>query len=846
MIEQGYKESIGLMPNSVFTDIPLQWVEQFDPGVGVIIANIEKENAAYAEENKIQWMSDPSTQILYTGIYSELANLATKLTSYEADPTRGAALYDFINIAKTLFTMSSTHYLSLDPFEGISNPYKLCNLRDRYQHNTYLGYVKLKEFNDEFASLQEAETNTLLEYTRIVSVPVNTKLYEIEISDPDFRKKLSELGFLEKTIRKYPPGRTSIDISIDTLFGSFDQLVGDVQQKLLDERIKTDADIAEAKAAAQTQIDTANTRIDGVITNLDQYQVGVNSAITTLNNETDSLNSQVDTIISRVNSNEAAIYTEQTTRADAISAISTSLNAVISAVGTNTAAILNEQTTRATADTALSTQISQLTSRVSDTEAAIITEQIARATNDSAEATERNTLAVQLRGDYTGTDSAHLTTGLVYNERQARIDQGTVITNQINLVSAQLTATNAALISEQTARASADAAEATNRQALSVKLFGTADPAGVTTSSISSGFLFEQQQARVTAENAIVSTVNGQIAQLTSSVSDVQSMVLAETTTRVNADSAIASQVNTLATKVDNNTVAVSQLTSVVNGPSGVSAQWAVKTDINGQYMTGFGLSTTSPKDSNPYSQFYVLADSFALITPSVNGGAPTVPFYVGTENGMATLKSNLYSDWTKVSGSGKPQDNATYGATFDQNIFGKITSSNIATYIENLSVNTLQIAGNAVTIPVYSEYNGATLYYQPLADALNTPWADRQTVASINLSSFGNYPVMVTISLTLWPNPVTSVMTWKTNFNFDARLSVVPDLQIIYNNTSVVGTSDVTVTMMGYVPVGSWGPLIIKGSYSATGNLSTGNVPDSSWTYYVYKCQVVALGVKR
>ena len=48
MIEQGYKESIGLAPNSVFNDIPLQWVELFDPGVGVIIANIEKENISYA------------------------------------------------------------------------------------------------------------------------------------------------------------------------------------------------------------------------------------------------------------------------------------------------------------------------------------------------------------------------------------------------------------------------------------------------------------------------------------------------------------------------------------------------------------------------------------------------------------------------------------------------------------------------------------------------------------------------------------------------------------------------------------------------------------------------------
>ena len=929
MIEQGYKESIGLAPNSVFNDIPLQWVELFDPGVGVIIANIEKENISYAEANKSVWMSNPSTQIWYTGIYEELANLAAKLTNYNADPSRGTAIYDFINTAKTLFTMVETHNLSIDPLNAASNPYKICNIRQFYNSNQFLGRDALKGFNDGFDAAQKNETSTLLAYTRSISVPVSKKLYEIEISDPEFRQKLKELGFLEQTVKQYTPGITPNDNSVDSLFKAFNELVGVVNAKLLSARAQTDADITAARNAAQQQIDAANARldsvdlkfvaernitdnlitdakisakadvdaanlrVDGVIHDLTLFETGVNSQISELTDAKVSINQRIDTVISRVAGNEsaiineqtaradsisalaselnaviaqtndnvtaavlseasarttadsaisqsvdqltarvsgneaaivaeqnaranavsaeaserntlavqlrgnytgtdlslvpsgliysersaridqdqalaqeitvldakignaeaaivtektaratadeaeatnrnaltvklfgttdynglttstissgflydqqqarvtaenaivssvtqlsadvannsAAILTEQTARADAVSALTTSLNVISAKVDGNQAAILSEVTARTSADSAITTTVDQLTSRVGSAEAAIIAEQNARISGDTIEATERNTLAVQLRGNYTGTDTTQLTTGLIFSERTARIDQGVALTNQINLVSAQVTATNAALISEQTARASADAAEATNRQAISVKLFGTSDINTVTTATLTSGFLYDQQQARVTAENAIVSRVDGQIAQLTNSLTNVQSMILSETTTRANADSALTSQYTSLLATVNSQTASISQLTDIVSSSTGVSAQWAVKTDIDGKYITGFGLSTTAPKDSNPYSQFYVLADSFALVTPSVNGGLPTVPFYVGTENGLATLKSNLYSDWTKVSGSGKPADNAAAGVVLVNHAGVTITGNTV------------------------------------------------------------------------------------------------------------------------------------------------------------------------
>lgn len=53
--------------------------------------------------------------------------------------------------------------------------------------------------------------------------------------------------------------------------------------------------------------------------------------------------------------------------------------------------------------------------------AALQQEQTARVEADAAEATQRNTLAVQLRGPYEGTDAEKVTSGLLYSEKQLRI-----------------------------------------------------------------------------------------------------------------------------------------------------------------------------------------------------------------------------------------------------------------------------------------------------------------------------------------------------------------------------------------------------------------------------------------
>lgn len=104
--------------------------------------------------------------------------------------------------------------------------------------------------------------------------------------------------------------------------------------------------------------------------------------------------------------------------------------------------------------------------------------------NITAEASARDALAAQIRGAYTGTDVASLTTGLIYSERVAR--------------------------------ASAVSAEATSRQTLSTVLTGLADPTGATLASLTSGLVYDERTARSTAVGTLTTQINNVSARLNS------------------------------------------------------------------------------------------------------------------------------------------------------------------------------------------------------------------------------------------------------------------------------------------------------------------------------------------
>jgi len=657
MTEQEYKQTLNLIENSVFANMPLQWVETFQPGIGQMIANIEREVTEWADLNKPIWDSDPAQSGTYNAVKSELLAFAQNLQKYKDDPARSEVIYDFINAARSLYSFNKNYGLDRTPLTNAENPFKLSIVSSRVAAFGYMHFknlANLVKFNEDLLSSIDDEKIQLKGYTKAVLEPVREKLYKLITEDPEFKNLLDELGFGEADdfIQSFAPGSV-LESLTDEFFSNFNTFVGNILARLDTERQTTDLAIADARADAQESINGALGRVDQLVADLSTYQTGINTQIQTIESAYESLNTTVQSNISRIGATEAAIIQEATTRADGFVATTARIDGMVSRIDAVDASILQEANTRASEDAATADRIDQLVTRVDDNAAVIINEQNARTTALLAEATARETLAAQLKSD-----SELYASGLVTSEANVRAAQDQVLGERIDLVSAEVGGISTAILDEQTARITGDEAEATSRKALSTKLFGTDVIDGVTVDTLTSGFLYDQQQSIITQTESVVTAATGQIAQIQTDLTNTKADLLTETTTRVNEYGAIATSVTALSTEVNNQKATLDSLNSIVSGPDGITTQWGIKSDING-YITGVGLISSS-KYGTPTSQFIVYADQFALVTPGVNGGQPTLPFFVGSEQGYLELSNTVKSNWNNITGSNKPADNAT------------------------------------------------------------------------------------------------------------------------------------------------------------------------------------------
>ncbi|WP_081074387.1 phage tail tip fiber protein [Burkholderia pseudomultivorans] len=100
------------------------------------------------------------------------------------------------------------------------------------------------------------------------------------------------------------------------------------------------------------------------------------------------------------------------------------------------ASIASEQTARQAADSSLSRRIDTNTAAIGQNTSAIQAEQVARASAVDAEANQRELLATQLRGAYDGADLSKVTSGLIGQERDARVTQYESVVQQITQLQA--------------------------------------------------------------------------------------------------------------------------------------------------------------------------------------------------------------------------------------------------------------------------------------------------------------------------------------------------------------------------------------------------------------------------
>lgn len=168
---------------------------------------------------------------------------------------------------------------------------------------------------------------------------------------------------------------------------------------------------------------------------------------------------------------------------------------------------------------------------------------------------------------------------------------------------------------------------------------------------------------------------------LNSSIGAVAANLSANYYTRASTDSAIAASFNSYSTTVNGHTASISSMTTSING---IKAVYGIRVNNNG-HVSGFGLISNFI-NGIPVSDFIISDASFRIVNSSgVGNYTPFVVYPTGRTIGGVFIPAGVHAQDLYVT-------NANIGNAQIDNA-----------KIKDLSVDTLKIAGNAVTVPVIS-----------------------------------------------------------------------------------------------------------------------------------------------
>lgn len=519
------------------------------------------------------------------------------------------------------------------------------------------------------------------------------------------------------------------------------------------EKIGDFASLGEAVAALTVNVSEHESRI-----------TATESGITAESSARETLAAQLRGSYSGNNLNEVTsglIYSERVARVSEVGALTTVVTAQVSRMNDAEAAITTESTTRATQVDALTASLDTVSSSIGTTQAALTTETTTRATNDAALMSAINTA-----WGMTGNNNALIQTGGVIqvNWEASEANYWTQLQSEVFTSGGQTIRT--ALSQESITRATTDGhllGQYTIKIDNSlpgrpyVAGFGLASEATVAGGTTSEFIIRADKFALVMPgyDDYVPFAIGpfGMSFEGTTHWEQVDGAGKPEDNATVGAPAGTmvgGVEASTLATAIldvgSDNKLTPVEKQAVRKEWNAIEAEY---TGIAAQAITlgvGFSTYTTTRAALGTYLNAGVawssgppswISDASLETTTTIVGATfrqTFSDFYAARQtllNNIATAASQN-AVWSGVSGAGKPEDNATNGATIGYNLlkqgggyafasdfvatWNKMTSANISTYMANAAIDTALIKNAAITNALIASLAVGTAQIQDLS----------------------------------------------------------------------------------------------------------------------------------
>lgn len=526
-------------------------------------------------------------------------------------------------------------------------------------------------------------------------------------------------------------GHTTQLSSMTTRVGANESAIQSVQETQLDHASDI-SQLATRMGNAESSITSVRQTAEGAASVASALSVTVGQHATKISNIQDVVDghaSAISGLTTTTGNNTAAIAAEAQTRANAVDALSQRVDTVTSKADDNAAAITAEVTTRANADTALSQQVTTLTGRMEGAESAITAENSARVSADLAITESVSTLTSQVNANASA----------IVDESNARADADGALSTRITAAQAKADTAAAAVQTETEARADADGSTAMQLLNL-LASFGDADGELLELRNVASDHaefirllrvrsddllaaVKTEEQARITQNEALAQQISTVATQAGNNASAIQS----EATARTNADDALSTRIDTVTAKAGDNEAAIqfeSEARADLEGNLSAMATLKSQVTVDGKrYYAGIGFGVENDPGGDGFqSQILFQADRIGAINAS--NGNVTLPFVI--QGGQVFINQALIGTaWIKDGNIENLDGDKIWANTIRaEQIDAWSVASKMATtdyaYIGTANigvaqVDTLRIAGQAVTVPIVWEGTldgtGGTVY---------------------------------------------------------------------------------------------------------------------------------------